>query len=568
MMQKAWMIPVIVIMAMSVGCEEPSGDAEASQQTAIAEGDGKADLAIGLNASETVAAKPRSAATLADVSPTGAVGSSLIDPLPQVIVAMPEAVELGEFSTSEKKQGTLTLKNTSDEAVTIISARGSCGCTTTDFKPNTTIDAGGEIEITVQMDGKGRAQRLEKTLTFTIDGRPPLRVPVRAETISYVQLTPDPLSMDEGMDSLTITLTSRDDQPFLVTRVQPMLIDALPTEAATRHVLKLNWGAFWENPRTTKVTFGLDHPLCSDLSTNVTLNPAQRKRFNEIMRANRDGQGLPTKDPDRPLTGDQLARYIKMGRGADVLTYIGDGKGQASAVDQSGVPLISVAAQEGDVDTMLALIDLGADIESTDRVSRSPLMYAARSENPQVIDALLDAGADMSVRDQLGNEALAWAAGFGTADGVQVLLDAGADVNVTDNVLGYTPLIWASGFGDAGSIPLLLEAGADVDVHDRAEGRTPLMHAVRTGDTLDAMRSLVGAGANVNALDNVGRTALHVGAGHPTAPLSKVEFLIEAGCDPSVKDVDGKTPLDLAMQRTDEEGGRIVAFLSQGAAVR
>ena len=56
------------------------------------------------------------------------------DLLPQAIEADPEILDLGTFSTSEKVVGTVTLTNTANDPVTLLAARASCGCTTSDFK--------------------------------------------------------------------------------------------------------------------------------------------------------------------------------------------------------------------------------------------------------------------------------------------------------------------------------------------------------------------------------------------------------------------------------------------------
>lgn len=489
------------------------------------------------------------------------------DPIPlkdQVIVAIPETLDLGTFSTSEKGTGSVALKNTGDVPVTIARAKASCGCTTSDFKNGTVLQPGESTEISVTMDGKGRSRKMSKTVTFTIDGYPALRLPVVAETVSYVTLDIDPIKMDDEAGTTLIKLTSLDEQPFKVTSILPAVAD-LPEEAASTQEILLDWDAWWDIVRTTKITIRLDHPLCSEITTNVRLTAEQRQRLNKIISGRRAGDELPTKDPSRPLTGDQLARYIKGGRGSKVLEYIGSGLGKFNATDKSGVTLLSTAAEAGDGETTTALLELGAQVERVDRVNRTPLMYAARSKNPETIQILLDAGADIQARDRLGNTPLSWAAGFGTAGGVQVLIDAGADANTADTVLGYSPLLWASGFGETNSIAILLEADADVNVVDTAESRSPLMHAVRTGK-VEGVALLLEAGAKVNDIDKTSSTALHIGAGNSSVSLEKIVLLVEAGADVNARDASGKTPADLAKMRDDDEGPAVLTYLTEKMA--
>ncbi len=488
-----------------------------------------------------------------------------IDPsnlLPQAVEASPAILDLGTFSTSEKSTGVVTLTNTADAAITILSARASCGCTTSDFQKNTVLNPGDTTDITITMDGKGKARKLSKTVTFAIDGRPPLRYEVKGESLSFVNLDVDPLVIDEETGSSTVTLTSTDGEPFKVLSILPAIVANFNEEPAATQEMIIDWDSFWDEVRTTKVTIRLDHPKCKEITTNIRLSAEQRKRLNDIIKARRAGDDLPTKDPSRPLTGDQLARYVKAGQGKKVLKYIEDGLGKFDAVDRGGVSLLSIASQEGDAETVAGLIALGAEVSRVDRVNRTPLMYGARSKDPAVITLLIDAGGDIQARDSLGNTPLSWAAGFGTGEIVQVFVDAGADVNTVDNVLGYTPLLWASGFGEPESIHVLLSSGADLEVHDTAEGRTPLMHAVRTGEN-ESVAMLVTAGADVNALDNTSQTALHVAAAGNNVNIDKVKSLVEGGANIGAKNKDGKTPLDLAKNRTDSNAQAVVDYLSE-----
>ena len=481
--------------------------------------------------------------------------------LAQVITVTPSTLDLGTFSTSETGTGSVTLTNTGDSSVTIERAKASCGCTTSDFKPNTVLQPGESTDISVTMDGKGRSRKMSKNVTFSIKNHPPIRLNVIAETVAFVTLDKDPITIENNFGIETITLTSIDDQPFTVTSILPAIAVELPSEPSATQELKLDWQAFWDVVQTTKVTIRLDHPLCSEITTSVRLSAEQRQRLNEIIKLRREGGELPTKDPTRPLTGDQLARYIEAGRGEQVLKYINEGLGQYNAVNRGGVTLLCIAAESGDAGTVTGLLEMGALVERVDRVNRTPLMYAARSKNPETIQILLDAGADIQARDRLGNTPLSWASGFGTASGVQVLVDAGADANIVDSVLGYSPLIWASGFGDTGSIPILIDAGADVTVYDIAEGRTPLMHAVRTGKIL-GVAALIEAGAKVNGVDNEKSTALMIGAQSNNVTLDKIELLIDSGANPNARNSEGNTALDLALLRSDDDGLAIAEFLA------
>src|SRR5687768_10406679 len=61
--------------------------------------------------------------------------------------------------------------------------------------------------------------------------------------------------------------------------------------------------------------------------------------------------------------------------------------------------------------------------------------------------------------------------------------------------------------GDSAKVGALVQGGADTNVKDRRGGATPLMHAAAHG-SLDTMRLLLDKGADVNARNTGGATAL------------------------------------------------------------
>ncbi|MGD1155651.1 MAG: ankyrin repeat domain-containing protein [Terriglobia bacterium] len=107
-----------------------------------------------------------------------------------------------------------------------------------------------------------------------------------------------------------------------------------------------------------------------------------------------------------------------------------------------------------------------------------------------------------------------------------------------------TPLMQAAERGDLQAVKTLLASGADVNARDQ-RGWTPLMHAsMSLKANAEVVRTLIAAGADVNAKDRVGRTALIWAAGLASDGRGKVGVLLAAHADPNAKSTFGETPLE------------------------
>ncbi|XP_046983093.1 ankyrin repeat domain-containing protein 65-like [Schistocerca americana] len=130
--------------------------------------------------------------------------------------------------------------------------------------------------------------------------------------------------------------------------------------------------------------------------------------------------------------------------------------------------------------------------------SRSKLMEAAEDWDMEEVIALVAAGADVGARGECETTALHWAAESGHLEAVKRLLGAGAEVDARDN-RQVTPLHLAAYEGHTPVVRLLLGASADPNARD-ALGRTPLHDAAREGH-LDVATALLEAGANSGVRD-------------------------------------------------------------------
>ena len=129
----------------------------------------------------------------------------------------------------------------------------------------------------------------------------------------------------------------------------------------------------------------------------------------------------------------------------------------------------------------------------------TPLMRAARFGDAAAMRVLIEAGADVSKRQRNGNTALLFASGVGfqIGDGGFARTDKGSEEDAI------------------AAIKLFLDAGADVN-QATTSGDTPL-HAAAARDGGQIVRYLVSRGANLDARDKSGRTALDVALGRPAA---------------------------------------------------
>lgn len=117
---------------------------------------------------------------------------------------------------------------------------------------------------------------------------------------------------------------------------------------------------------------------------------------------------------------------------------------------------------------------------------------------------------------------------------------------------GWTALHLAAFFGSDAALERLLARGANARIMGRAFEQNLAIHAACAGRRLGkaAMKTLIAATGDPDALQKQGYTALAIAAGNGFTDA--VDALLEAGADRTRK-VDGKTAADFAHERGHED---------------
>jgi ankyrin repeat protein len=153
------------------------------------------------------------------------------------------------------------------------------------------------------------------------------------------------------------------------------------------------------------------------------------------------------------------------------------------------VPVALVAARDAAA-TMEQLITEGHEPGHRDPRTLTPLILATRSGDVDTMSALLDEGADPDARDRgAGWTPLLHAIHKRKLDAVRVLLASGANPNARTRV--FTPLIMAAAEPDPSFVRLLLAYGAEPGARGFG-GATALSQAVSGGALSDIDRPLLG----------------------------------------------------------------------------
>lgn len=147
---------------------------------------------------------------------------------------------------------------------------------------------------------------------------------------------------------------------------------------------------------------------------------------------------------------------------------------------------------------------------------------------------------------------------FSETDQVRSLLRSDIDVNEVDEE-GCCPIHYAVGIENFEIVRLLLEAGADpnavkTEIYDDDEMgsdhlATPAMLACVASDSMgsptrvETLRLLAEAGANLNAQDAEGKTAMMYAVIRGASAPDAVGTLLELGANPDIADRGGMTPI-------------------------
>ncbi|KAJ3604658.1 hypothetical protein NHX12_029398 [Muraenolepis orangiensis] len=148
---------------------------------------------------------------------------------------------------------------------------------------------------------------------------------------------------------------------------------------------------------------------------------------------------------------------------------------------------------------------------------------------------LLERESKSSVFEEGISYALFKVAERGLVYAAEILLRYGANLNFEDPVSYYSPLHVAVLKARPSMVRLLVGRSADIEKRDRIHESSPLDLASEESDRLACMHALLDLGANVNAKDKLGKSALvHALAysdGLTVQNTENIELLLQRGAD-------------------------------------
>lgn len=214
----------------------------------------------------------------------------------------------------------------------------------------------------------------------------------------------------------------------------------------------------------------------------------------------------------------------------------------AAAAAAAGADDLFALIRANDLAGLKQRLAAGADVQARDRRGATPLMHAAAFGSLEAVKLLVGAGADVKATSSFGATALHW--GAGDPGKVRLLVELGADVNARTKQ-ATTPLVATAAHGEsADAVRLLLAKGADP--RPLADWKTetmmalgsPLIAASQAVD-VESLRLLIARGAEVNAANGAGFTALINAAGEND--LEAVKLLLAKGADVHAANSSGGT---------------------------
>lgn len=260
---------------------------------------------------------------------------------------------------------------------------------------------------------------------------------------------------------------------------------------------------------------------------------------------------------------------------------------RALPTPNGGMTPLLFAVRDGNAEMTHLLLDRGARINQSSGNRTTPLIIALLNGQVGIATELLQRGADPNLADDYHRAALFAAIdlrnfnhdkyddlptdGRDPIDLIKALIAKGANVNLrTDTVPihglmqfdaswvnfdGQTPFVRAALSGDIEVMRLLLAASADPNIAT-TQGTTSLMAASGINwipgqtyshpetDYVEAVKLCLDRGADVNAKNSLGLTAMHGAANRGWESI--IQILADHGAKLDPKDNEGRTPMTFA----------------------
>lgn len=245
----------------------------------------------------------------------------------------------------------------------------------------------------------------------------------------------------------------------------------------------------------------------------------------------------------------------------EYIQYLVESGADVNARNKNGDSVLYLAVKKNSRSVGELLLSKNADIFATNTDNFSPLRIAL-AQGGEVQDWLITSQT-LNMTDGAGNTPLHYAAEWNLEDALLGLIQKGANINAV-NSNGESALFAAVKADSTKIINILVENGIVTDTRSNLTrdhlGNTPLHYAVKW-NSLNAARSVISLGFDVNAQNLSGKTALSDTC--RSGKKEMAELLISCGANVNASDVSGRSILIDSIQAGNEE--MIALLLANGA---